>query len=173
MSRAMTGTPGLRGRSPRPRASRGEVVAFSVGSWLVLFALLPWALGRRGRKAGWRADEPGLLNRTGLLVLAFGAGGLGWCLASHYSPGETIPVSLVPENLIRSGPYRFSRNPMYVSEQLLLLGWAVYFGSPALLGGSGVLAGLMRYAVGREERTLRREFGASWEEYANRVPRWI
>jgi protein-S-isoprenylcysteine O-methyltransferase Ste14 len=94
-------------------------------------------------------------------------------LAVHYAPGETVPVSLVPENLISRGPYRFSRNPMYVCEQALLLGWTVYFGSPGLLFGASALGAGMQYAVGREERTLEERFGDSWREYASRVPRWI
>lgn len=99
--------------------------------------------------------------------------GLGWCLAVHYVPGEDVPVSLVPENLIARGPYRLSRNPMYVCEQMVLLGWTLYFGNAGLLAASMALGAGMRYAVIREERTLARRFGDSWHEYAAKVPRWI
>lgn len=82
-------------------------------------------------------------------------------------------MSLVPEHLIAKGPYRVSRNPMYVCEQAVLLGWATYFGSPGLLAVMSVLGAGMRYAVGREERTLEHRFGDAWREYSSKVPRWI
>ena len=109
----------------------------------------------------------------GVVPLGLGAAGLLWCMVSHYRPGETVAVSLVPEDLIASGPYRFSRNPMYVSEQSILLGWVLYFGSPRLFGCAVALAGAMRYAVSREERTLRHRFGERWHAYAAKVPRWL
>jgi protein-S-isoprenylcysteine O-methyltransferase Ste14 len=146
---------------------------FSVAAWLVLFGLLPWAIARRGRNIGWRNGHPGLVNRLGLVLVGLGAAGLAWCLASHYEPGETVAVSLVPEKLLASGPYRFSRNPMYVCEVTIMLGWASFFGSPVLVPMSTALATFMRYAVGREERTLEARFGDPWREYARKVPRWL
>ena len=145
----------------------------SVASWFVIFAVIPWAVGRRGRKVGWTTGGPSLLNRLGVVPLSLGAAGLAWCVSAHYRPGETVELSLVPERLIGSGPYRFSRNPMYVSEQALLAGWTVYFGSPGLLGGAVALAAAMRYAISREETTLRSLFGDSWPDYAAQVPRWL
>ena len=157
----------------RPRVTRGGVVAGSLISWLVIFVLTPLAVGRRGRNVGWLNGRPTILNRFGFVPLGVGAAGLVWCLAVHYAPGEKVPVSLVPENLIARGPYRLSRNPMYVCEQTVLLGWTLYFGSPTLLGGLSALGAAMRYAVSREERTLETRFGESWREYASKVPRWI
>ena len=161
------------GSSTRPRVTRRVVFAFSLLSWLGIFGLVPWLVGSTGRKVGWRLGRPAAVNRVGLVALGAGASGLGWCLTAHYDPGEKVAVSLVPDTLIAKGPYRFSRNPMYVCEQALLLGWAVYFGSPGLVVGMSVLAGAMRYAVAREERTLEGRFGESWREYAAKVPRWV
>lgn len=120
-----------------------------------------------------RRGRPSPLNRTGIVVISLGAVGLGWCLAVHYAPGEKVAVSLVPESLIAKGPYRHSRNPMYVCEQTLLAGWSIYFGSPQLLAGASLLGAVMRYAIFREERTLDNRFGDSWRAYAAEVPRWI
>lgn len=157
----------------RPRVTREVVFAFSVLSWLGLFFAVPWLVGQRGSKTGWQGGRPSPLNRAGVLPLGLGAAGLGWCLSAHYAPGEKVPVSLVPESLIAKGPYRFSRNPMYVCEQTVLLGWTVYFGSPRLLAGMSALAAAMRYAVAREERTLEERFGDSWREYTSKVRRWV
>lgn len=157
----------------RPRVTCWVVFAVSVLSWLGIFGLAPWIVGRRGHNLGWRRSRPSIVNRAGLLSLGLGAAGLGWCLAVHYSPGEKVPVSLVPESRIARGPYRFSRNPMYVCAQAVLLGWTIYFGSPGLLVGMAALGAGMRYAVAREERTLEGRFGDSWRDYASKVPRWI
>jgi len=153
--------------------ARSGVFAFSVLSWLGIFGVIPWLVGRRGIRVGWRQGRPSGVNLTGIIPLSIGMGGLGWCLASHFEPGEKVSVSLVPESLIARGPYRRSRNPMYVCEQTILLGWTIYFGSPNLLLGQSALGAAMRYAVGREEQTLGDKFGDSWREYAAQVPRWI
>lgn len=157
----------------RPRVTNAFLVAFSVLSWLAFFAWLPSAIGRGGRKVGWRDGRPTALNWLGTVPFALGAAGLGWCLAAHVAPGETMPLSLVPETLITRGPYRFSRNPMYVCELSIWTGWTLYYGSPGLLAVVSVLGAGMRYAVSREERTLASRFGDSWREYASKVPRWI
>lgn len=157
----------------RPRMTRAQVVVFSIVSWVILFGVVPVWAALRGRRAGWRRGRPGPLNRLGIGVLGLGVSGLAWCLASHYAPGETVAVSLTPEKLIRRGPYRFSRNPMYVSEEATLIGWTVYFGSPTLLAFSLAMGAAMRYAVGREERTLLERFGESWLQYSAAVPRWL
>ncbi len=94
-------------------------------------------------------------------------------MVAHYRPGKTVEVSLTPEFLIGEGPYKLSRNPMYICEQAIWEGWAVYFGSPGLVASGAVLGGAMRYAVGREEKTLRSQFGSSWDEYCSRVRRWL
>jgi protein-S-isoprenylcysteine O-methyltransferase Ste14 len=62
---------------------------------------------------------------------------------------------------------------MYISEQGMWLGWAVFFGSPVVLGAGAALTAAMRYAVGREEKTLESQFGDSWRRYKETVPRWI
>ena len=148
-------------------------MAFSLVSWVVLFGLVPLAIGRRGRRVGWREGRPRLVHHAGLAAVGLGSVGLAWCAVEHYPRGGSVALSLVPEKLIGSGPYRFSRNPMYVSELTVLLGWTLYFGSPSLLGCSAAQGTAMRYAVGREERTLRAQFGDRWLGYAARVPRWV
>jgi protein-S-isoprenylcysteine O-methyltransferase Ste14 len=114
-----------------------------------------------------------MLNRFALVPVGLASAGLIWCMIAHYPPGQTVEVSLTPEYLVTGGPYEFSRNPMYLCEESIWLGWSVFFGSPALLGSGLAIATAMRYAVSREEATLRERFGQSWEDYANTVPRWL
>jgi protein-S-isoprenylcysteine O-methyltransferase Ste14 len=77
-------------------------------------------------------------------------------------------------DLVTSGPFRFSRNPMYLGMLLWLLGLAVLLGSliafvfPALLF---LLANF--YAVPLEERAMAETFGERYAAYRRRVRRWL
>jgi len=79
-----------------------------------------------------------------------------------------------PVELVRAGLYRFTRNPMYLLYAVVVLGEAVLYRSPALLGYAVFFAGLAHlYVVGREERQLARRFGPAYERYCREVPRWL
>ena len=148
-----------------PRLGRGSALVLSGIASCAAYVALPIAIARDGPRVGWLGGRPGPANRLGLLLVGLGAAGLGWCFVVHYPPGETVAVSLTPERLLASGPYQHSRNPMYVSEQAMLLGWALFCGSPVLLGYNAAIAAVMRQFVRREEQTLEARFGQSWREY--------
>ncbi len=72
------------------------------------------------------------------------------------------------------GPYQFSRNPMYLGELVLWLGWVFFFGSVAVLIAFLLLVVLLNFqVVPREERELEAKFGDTYIRYKKRVPRWI
>jgi protein-S-isoprenylcysteine O-methyltransferase Ste14 len=72
------------------------------------------------------------------------------------------------------GPYAFTRNPMYLAEVALWLGWAIYFGSSGVLVAEVVLWTIVSFVVvPREERTLEAVFGEPYARYNNGVPRWL
>jgi hypothetical protein len=99
-----------------------------------------------GRTTGRRA------NLLGLLPVGLGAIALSRCYPAHRAsaPGETVQISLTPDDyLVASGPYRFSRNSVYLAEQTMWLGWSLFFGSLRVAGASGVLAVGMNVAVRR------------------------
>ena len=157
----------------RPQVRGGAIVAFSFMSAYWVHVAVPLALARRGPRVGWVDRRPGTMNRIGLVSVAIGAVCLAWCYLTHYAPDETVPVSLVPERLLTTGPYRLSRNPIYLGEQAMWLGWSWFFGSPVVAGSALGFASFMRGAVRREEKTLETRFGDAWREYADRVPRWL
>lgn len=76
--------------------------------------------------------------------------------------------------LIRSGLYRFSRNPMYLGMVLTSAGIAVFFESlaAAILLGLVVVA-VDRLVIAREERYLERRFGQDYAAYRRQVRRWL
>ena len=77
-------------------------------------------------------------------------------------------------SLVRSGVYRFTRNPMYLGMLLALTAWAVWLSN--WLGFfvlAAFVAYITRYQILPEERALAAKFGSAFNEYASRVRRWI
>lgn len=76
--------------------------------------------------------------------------------------------------LLTDGPFRFSRNPIYVAMSLAYAGLAVAIDSPWILALLAPALVVMRYGViGREERYLERKFGDEYRRYKGRARRWI
>jgi protein-S-isoprenylcysteine O-methyltransferase Ste14 len=111
----------------------------------------------------------------GLLSLFAGVIVLVWCTVVFYVSGRgTLAPWSPPQQLVAVGPYRFSRNPMYVGVTLILSGWAVLFWSLTLMVYCAlVLLAFHIRVIVAEEPWLKRTFGADWESYRARVPRWL
>ena len=76
--------------------------------------------------------------------------------------------------LVFSGPYRFTRNPMYLGFIVLYAGLALWFSAVwALLLLPGVIAGIQYHVIAREEQYLERKFGEQYLRYKARVRRWL
>ena len=76
--------------------------------------------------------------------------------------------------LVEGGVYRFTRNPMYVGDLLLLLAWAVVLSNAlALLLVPIFVLYMDRFQIGAEERALAELFGERYAEYRGRVRRWV
>ena len=71
-------------------------------------------------------------------------------------------------------PYRWVRNPIYISALLVVLGQAWLLPSlPLLVYLAGLCIGFHLFVVGYEEPTLRRSFGETYDAYLRTVPRWF
>ncbi len=116
-----------------------------------------------------------LVQPLGLLPLLLGCAGLLWCVRDFYVFGKgTLAPWSPPERLVTAGLYRYSRNPMYVSVVLILLGWAVSFGARGLYWYTLVVAIAFHVrVVMAEEPWLRRTHDAAWDDYVRRVRRWL
>jgi protein-S-isoprenylcysteine O-methyltransferase Ste14 len=149
--------------------------------WLVgvplAHVVLPWALSWLAPRDGWTAGFPGTWNWLGLIPIAAGTAVLIWDFASGVARAQELPErmqSLVaPPFLMTTGPYAYTRNPMYVAEPALWLGWATLFGSLAVLLGLVVLTVVIILVLPWEERGLERQFGNTYRHYQARVPRWL
>lgn len=102
----------------------------------------------------------------------------GWlALWSFFSfwRARTSPMPTTPSAaLVTAGPYRFVRNPMYVSLAFLYAGLAFWYEVFWALPLLPIVFVLVRYLVlAGEERYLERKFGDAYLRYKERVPRWI
>ena len=85
-----------------------------------------------------------------------------------------VPARKPTTAIVRSGPYRFSRNPIYLAYSLLLLGIALWVNSVWLLATLGVAVALMHFfVIRREEEYLERRFGLEYLRYKASVRRWV
>jgi protein-S-isoprenylcysteine O-methyltransferase Ste14 len=88
--------------------------------------------------------------------------------------GTPVPAREPTTAIVRTGPYRFSRNPIYLAFSLLQLGIAIWVNSLWLLATLVVAVGLMNFVViPKEERYLERRFGSRYLEYKASVRRWL
>jgi protein-S-isoprenylcysteine O-methyltransferase Ste14/pimeloyl-ACP methyl ester carboxylesterase len=111
----------------------------------------------------------------GLVPVAIGSSLLLWCVREFYTVGKgTLAPWQPPRDVVTSGPYRWSRNPMYVAVTLVLVGWALCFRTTAhwIYAAAVLLAFHVRVVVG-EEPWLRRTYPHAWQRYAPAVPRWL
>jgi protein-S-isoprenylcysteine O-methyltransferase Ste14 len=75
---------------------------------------------------------------------------------------------------VTEGPFRFSRNPIYVSHVALIFGLGLFLGSPFTLLLTPLLAiGLTKLAIEPEERHLLEKFGGDYRSYMARTRRWL
>lgn len=115
------------------------------------------------------------LQLIGLVVAAAGLLLTGWCWVEFISRGRGTPAPWDPPRfLVRGGPYRFVRNPIYIGIVAVLLGETAFLGSAALLVWSLAVALLFHLAVVLyEEPGLKDRFGVDYERYLAAVPRWV
>lgn len=142
---------------------------------LIAFLVLPGVVAVAVPLTWLRAEHARLAHPLGCAPLAAGVVGLLWCVRDFYVRGKgTLAPWAPPRHLVVVGLYRWTRNPMYVSVGLILLGWAVTFASRGLLlyTAAVVVAFHLRVVFG-EEPWLARTHGARWQEYARDVPRWL
>ncbi|MFN8544834.1 MAG: isoprenylcysteine carboxylmethyltransferase family protein [Candidatus Binatia bacterium] len=162
------------GGSPRPPL-------WAVLGTIVFTALVPGTVVGLGPflLSGWRMAPPflgwaGVRWAGGVLLVVAGIGFVDF-LVRFPRDGHGTPAPVAPTaHLVVTGPYRWLRNPGYVWVLGLIVGQALVLGNEAVLRYAGVVAiGFHVFVVLYEEPTLRRQFGAEYEEYCRRVPRWV
>jgi protein-S-isoprenylcysteine O-methyltransferase Ste14 len=127
----------------------------------------------------WRLPLGGQSARPWLLAGGWTAVVLGfalaqWGIVTFFRARTSIIPSRPARQFVTSGPYRFSRNPMYVGLTTLYLGLAAVFnlGWPVVFLPF-VLWSLFALVIRREERYLASVFGDEYAVYCRNVRRWL
>lgn len=139
--------------------------------WLAGFAALGYALDATLPIGGYSlaAARPLALAVAGLsLGLAI------WAAATMFRARTTIIPREAPSALVTSGPFRLSRNPIYLADLGLLGAYGLWLGSiwPILLAPAFAWVLTTRFIAGEEAR-LRAAYGDAFDAYARRVRRWL
>jgi protein-S-isoprenylcysteine O-methyltransferase Ste14 len=115
------------------------------------------------------------LHWIALLSIAVGTVFLGLCILEFARSGRgTLSPVDPPRNLVIRGPYRYVRNPMYLSVTLIVLGEVLLTRSRGLLTFWALwFAAVNLFVLGYEEPSLRSQFGAAYERYSAAVGRWL
>ena len=140
------------------------IYALSMTAGIILHLVVPWQLFMQpwiGQILGWPIIVVGLL----LFV---------WAVSSMLRGGEHPDIHKPTQNLISSGPFAFSRNPIYLSFTVIYLGIALVVNTIWLLVFLPVVLSLLHYTViQREEQYLAKVLGDEYLKYKGRVRRWL
>src|SRR5215831_10493777 len=97
-----------------------------------------------------------------------------WATYHFYCRQMNVIVLSAQTYLITDGPYRFSRNPLYLGGNVFIfLGASLVLGTPGGIVLTVIHLPLVNFMIRREERQLEQSFGDTWREYAQRTRRWI
>jgi protein-S-isoprenylcysteine O-methyltransferase Ste14 len=123
----------------------------------------------------------GMRIQTGIFAyLAFPLWSMGgvtllWCFWDFLIKGKGTPAPIdPPKELVVTGLYRYVRNPMYVGVILTIIGHFLWFQTISII--PYVLFFFVAthlFIIGYEEPALKKTFGPAYEDYTNKVPRWV
>lgn len=126
----------------------------------------------------WPAGAWSMPGRKIIALLLVGAGvAIAIAGVAEFRRARTTIDPRHPDRarqLVRSGIYRHTRNPMYLGFALMLAGWVAWLGH---VGALAVLVGYVVYIdvaqIEVEEAALRKRFGRAFDAYVARVGRWL
>ena len=111
---------------------------------------------------------------SGFLLIGFGLVLALWSRSLFLKNATTLQPSEEPTVLLISGPFQFSRNPVYLGMASILLGIAVVQGTLVALVFPVIFVMLIEFfIIPGEERMLEKIFGESYRAYKKSVRRWI
>ena len=120
---------------------------------------------------------PVLVNLSillGILILVIGISLVYISLRKLSKMKTTFIPDGKPEKLVKDGPFRFSRNPIYLGMLLILVGVSISLQSFSSLMISIIFGLIINFTwIKHEERKLEDIFDSEWEEYSKRTRRWL
>jgi protein-S-isoprenylcysteine O-methyltransferase Ste14 len=136
----------------------------------IVAGYIPLALLRNGAQL-----ETGIFAYLAFPLWLIGAVIVLWSFWNFLIEGRGTPAPIdPPKELVATGFYRYVRNPMYVSVLAIIIGHFLWFGYwNLLIYAAIVFVAFHAFVMYYEEPTLKRKFGAAYEDYLRKVPRWI
>jgi protein-S-isoprenylcysteine O-methyltransferase Ste14 len=118
---------------------------------------------------------PLVARALGVALFLIGIAIYLWCAWNFAVKGLGTPAPIdAPRLLVVEGLYRFTRNPMYVGVSAMILGQAAYYGSFSIVVYLlAVVLAFNLFVHFYEEPTLRRLFAGQYDDYCQKVPRWL
>lgn len=118
---------------------------------------------------------PSLFSRIAILFCMAISAVIGIWSFVRFWRARTSPLPIRPTTaIVTTGPYRFTRNPMYLSLALLYAGLALWFAVTWALALLPLAMVIVRYyVIAGEERYLEQKFGQEYLDYKARVRRWL
>jgi protein-S-isoprenylcysteine O-methyltransferase Ste14 len=151
-----------------------RTLAYMTGFMLLWLWLAPLWIGLQ---TSWTMAEASPARWLGGVPLIAGVAIVFSCFRDFILRGRGTPAPFdAPRRLVISGPYRYTRNPMYLGAGLFLIGCAILFSefSTKLVWYAGALIiGVNLFIFFYEEPTLRAKFGDDYMRYCSAVPRWM
>ncbi len=151
---------------PVPLTKRLDIPPLWLAGTLIAQSLIAWAFPVFALPSGASA--------LGLPLIVVGFALIIWS-AVHFKRAQTpIHPRRKPTSLITSGPFAFSRNPIYLGMALIALGFALRLGAytPLLLVPAFMLIIQKRFIDG-EELHIAKSMGAEWAGYTAKTRRWL
>lgn len=145
------------------------VLLYGIAMWLAARYLPAASLAEGWFTSLWRYWSTVLLiiATGGLFAFALVAFKRKKTTVNPHHPGKTSA-------LITSGVFRISRNPLYLAMYFILLAWGVWLGNGlAVLLSTGFIPTINRLQIIPEEKALQAIFGEEFEQYRQRVRRWL
>lgn len=113
-------------------------------------------------------------NQVGLIIVVLGIALAGWSISALGRAKTTVDPKGTPSALVISGPFRFTRNPIYLGNVLVALGVSIYLGSlSAFIAPILTFSLINALVIPFEEEKLAELFQAEYEAYKAKVRRWI
>lgn len=132
---------------------------------------LGYGLDTLGRVA---LPAPGVARFAGALMLGAGLALVLWASSTLARARTAILPHHAATRLVTTGPFAWSRNPIYLGELMLIAGLGGIEASLAyLLAAAVFVLAMTHFAIVREEQHLAARFGETWQAYAARVRRWL
>ena len=140
-----------------------------VGGWLA-----GWALNQLGTFEVDGAGPSSVQSAAGLVLLSAGLALIAWAMVTFRSANTPVMPFRPARLVVRTGPFRYTRNPIYLGMTSAYLGLSLVANQawPVVLLPI-VLVALTRLVIEHEERHLIEAFGTEYEAYQSHVRRWL